>query len=111
MPMMKTMQLAEQHIIKPNDLRWGAIDHACWLSKNLWNYANYLKRQAFIFKDKFIFYGHLARDLKTQVDFCALPRKVSQWVLKQLETAWQSWEKAMCAWKENPEKFTGRPAL
>lgn len=109
--MTETIQLVEQHIIKLSDPRWAAIDHACWLSKNLWNYANYLKRQAFIFEDKSIPYSHLAHDLKTQVDFCALPRKVSQWVLKQLDKSWKSWGMAIRTWKDCPEQFTGRPKL
>ena len=109
--MTEVMQLVEQHIIKPDHPGWEAIDHACWLSKNLWNYVNYLKRQAFIFENKFIPYSHLARDLKEQVDFCSLPRKVSQWVLQQLEKAWKSWGMAIRAWKKTPEKFTGRPKL
>lgn len=46
---MNTMQLVEQHIINKRDPRWSVIDNACLLSKNLYNTANYIVRQEYIF--------------------------------------------------------------
>ncbi len=106
-----TVLLTERHLIRPSDPRWVSIDHACWLSKNLWNYANYLRRQAFIFHHHILSYSKLAHDLIPQSDFCALPRKVSQWVLKQLDDAWSSFFKAKQAYEQHPELFTGEPRL
>lgn len=45
---MTRVKLVEQHIIKASDPRFGAIDAAAFASKNLYNAANYLVRQAFI---------------------------------------------------------------
>jgi putative transposase len=42
------MQLVEQHVIRKADTRYAAIDQAAFASKNLYNAANYLVRQAFI---------------------------------------------------------------
>jgi putative transposase len=42
------MQLVEQHVIKSNSPMWKAIDAAAFASKNLYNVANYIVRQAFI---------------------------------------------------------------
>ncbi|MDJ1181244.1 transposase, partial [Roseofilum sp. BLCC_M91] len=45
------MKLAERHIIKRGHQFWNEIDELSWHSKNLYNGANYLIRQNFI-------YGH-----------------------------------------------------
>ena len=42
------MRLVEQHVIARTDGRYPPIDAAAFASKNLWNAANYLVRQAFI---------------------------------------------------------------
>jgi IS605 OrfB family transposase len=49
--------------------------------------------------------------LKLNPDYCALPRKVSQWVLKQVDHDWQAFFAALVEWEANPEKFAGRPRL
>jgi IS605 OrfB family transposase len=43
--------------------------------------------------------------------FRALPAKVSQWVLKQVCAAWDSYFAALAAWKADPSRFLGRPRL
>ncbi len=105
------MQLVEQHIIPKTDPRFAAIDHAAFLSKNLYNAANYLVRQSFIFEHRYIPYPQLAKLMKRSLDYGALPRKVSQWVLRQLDHDWQSFFAASNAYQENPAAFTGRPKL
>jgi putative transposase len=44
------MKLVEQHVIKRGDPRYPRLDTAAFTSKNLWNAANYLVRQSFIFQ-------------------------------------------------------------
>ncbi|HEX2906026.1 MAG TPA: transposase [Phototrophicaceae bacterium] len=109
--MTETMQLVEQHLIHPADPRWGVIDAACFLSKNLYNAANYLMRQAYIFQHHYLPYAELDKLMKHNPDYCALPRKVSQWVLKQVHHDWQAFFAAQSEWERHPEKFTGRPRL
>lgn len=105
------MQLVEQHVIDQHDPRWKAIDAACFLSKNLYNAANYLVRQDYIFNHKYISYAELDALMKHNPDYCALPRKVSQWVLKQLHHDWVSFFAARNEWEAHSEKFKGRPML
>jgi putative transposase len=105
------MRLVEQHIIDRKDLRFAVIDSAAFLSKNLYNAANYLIRQAFIFEGKWISYNKLDKLMKQNPDYCALPRKVSQWVLKQVAHDWCAFFEANKAYKLSPDKFTGRPKL
>jgi putative transposase len=108
---METMQLVEQHIIDKRDSRWAAIDVACFRSKNLYNAANYLLRQEYIFLQRFIPYAELDKLMKRNPDYCTLPRKVSQWVLQQVEHDWQAFFAALAEWQHHPEKFLGRPRL
>jgi putative transposase len=47
---------------------------------------------------------------KTEV-YQALPAKVAQQVLINLDKNWQSFFAACLEWKENKEKFNGKPSL
>jgi hypothetical protein len=106
-----TMQLAEQHVIRRDDPRWAAIDAACFLSKNLYNAANYIVRQAYFFQQRIIGYGELDKQMQRQADYCALPSKVSQWVLQQVVHDWVSYFAEYAEWQQQPAKFTGEPRL
>ena len=46
------MILAERHIINQNSIHFSECDRICLLSKNLYNYANYMVRQEFINSSK-----------------------------------------------------------
>src|SRR5688500_8137623 len=105
------MQLVEQHIIDKADPRWEELDWSCFLSKNLYNAANYVVRQAYIHEQRTIAYEQLAKLMRDNPDYCALPRKVSQWVLKQVDHDWQAYFAARAGYEQAPKKFTGQPRL
>ncbi len=105
------MRLVEQHRIDRHDPRWRAIDSAAFASKHLYTAALYLTRQAFIHQHRVIAYPELAREMKTSEPYRALPRKVSQWVLKQVALAWTSYFAACAAWEADPSRFLGHPRL
>ena len=118
------MQLAERHIINKNHPMFKEIDATAFLSKNLYNKANYIIRQEFINTSKekeegkrdkanWIRYKELQKQLQTENDFdyYQLPTKVSQQTLKLLDKNWKSFFKSIRDWKNNPSKFTGRPKL
>ena len=105
------MQLVEQHIIDRDDPHFAAIDETAFKSKNLYNYANYLIRQKFIFDGIYLDYQMMDKLMQSHETYRALPTKVSQQVLKLLDKNWRSFFKACKAYKEEPEKFTGRPKL
>jgi putative transposase len=105
------MQLVEQHVIGKSDPRFAAIDAAAFKAKNLYNAANYLVRQAFIFEQRYVGYAELFHLLKHHDAYTALPRKVSNDILRQLDKNWRAFFAALAAWKEDPSKFTGRPKL
>src|SRR6266542_7030688 len=105
------MRLVEQHRINRHDPRFAAIDAAAFASKNLYNATNYLVHQAYILRAERIRYSALARQMQVTAPYRALPAKVSQWVLKQVCAAWDSYSAALSAWKADPSRFLGRPRL
>ncbi len=105
------MRLVERHVITRADPRFAALDAAAFASKNLYNQALYVTRHAFIHEQRVILYPELAREMKTTATYRALPRKVSQWVLRQVALAWQSYFAACAAWKADPSRFLGHPRL
>jgi len=105
------MQLVEQHVINRNDPRYGAIDAAAFASKNLYNAALYEVRQAFIFQGTYLNYNQMDKLMKQHEAYRALPAKVAQKVLEQLDKAWKSYFEACEEYQEHPEKFLGHPRL
>jgi putative transposase len=105
------MRLVEQHRIDRHDPRWQAIDAAAFASKNLYNAALYVTRQAFIHQHRVISYEDLAREMKTTEAYRALPAKVAQWVLRQVTLAWKSYFAACAAWEADRSRFLGHPKL
>jgi putative transposase len=105
------MQLVEQHVMKHTDSRYQAIDEAAFASKNLYNAANYLIRQSFIHEGVYLCYEEMHTRMKSHEAYKALPRKVSQQVLRLLHKNWVSFFKAIEAFKRDPSQFLGRPCL
>lgn len=105
------MQLVEQHHIRKSDPRFAAIDQAAFASKNLYNVANYVVRQSFITSGIYLNAVAVFHRLKTHEAYCALPRKVSNDVLRQLERDWRAFFAARAAWQADPAQFLGRPKL
>ena len=109
--MIEPIQLVEQHHIKSTDPRFILIDKASFAAKNLYNKVNYIIRQEFINNGKWIRFASLYHLIKGEPEYSALPRKVSNLILKQLDKNWKSFFAAIKAWKVTPEKFLGRPKL
>jgi putative transposase len=95
------MKLVEQHVIKRTDPRYRRLDTAAFASKNLWNAANYLVRQSFIFQGVYLNNTAVFHLMKEYEAYQALPRKVSNQVLLQLHKAWVSFFEAMEVWREH----------
>jgi len=106
-----SMQLVEQHVIKPGDPRFAAIDRATFASKNLYNAANYELRQAFTLKGVYLMYLEMHQRMKAHEAYRALPAKVAQQVLRGLVQNWQCFFAARVAWEDDPSTFLGRHGL
>jgi transposase len=73
--------------------------------------ANYIVRQEFIHHGNYLNYNKVQKLLQGQVDYKAIPAKVSQQVLILLDRNWQSFFQANRAYNECPSKFKARPKL
>src|SRR5215472_14326884 len=104
------MQLVERHVIKRTDPRFRAIDAAAFAAKNLYNKALYATRQAFFQDGSLPGYPRLYQQMKGEPEYAALPRKVAQWVLKQVCTAWKSYKEAVVAWGGESRAVQRTPA-
>lgn len=105
------MKLVERHVIKRYHPAYIEIDQLTFKSKNLYNRANYEIRQHFFSTGEILSYPVMDKRMQTEESYQALPRKVSQQVLRGLDRNWQSWLQATIAYKLEPSKFTGRPKL
>ncbi|MEG3901894.1 transposase [Microcoleus sp. SVA1B4] len=105
------MQLTERHIIKSTESRFALIDQLAFKSKNLYNAANYVIRQNFIYGWGYVGYNEMNRLMKFHEAYKALPAKVSQQILMVLDKNWKSFFEAAQAYKADSSKFTGRPKL
>ena len=106
------MQLVEKHIIKHNSEMFAEVDKLCFLSKNLYNAANYIIRQEFINNQKYLNYNHMDKLLNREsIDYKHLPAKVSQQVLKILHNNWISFFHAIKDYNENPQKYEKVPKI
>jgi putative transposase len=116
------MILSEKHIIDNNHIYYNECDKICLLSKNLYNYSNYIVRQKFIETSKlkeqgeiehaiYLNYHEIRKMVINQFDYINLPRKVSNQTLMLLDKNWKSFFKSIKDWKKNTGKYTGRPKL
>lgn len=105
------MILTERHIIRCNSLEYNELDNLCFLSKNLYNTALYRIRQHYFNTGKYLNKFQLINELtkEKQVDYIALPRKVSQQVIYQVDKNMQSFFKLLKL--KNTGKYSNRVSL
>ncbi|MBD2182729.1 RNA-guided endonuclease InsQ/TnpB family protein [Aerosakkonema funiforme] len=105
------MKLVERHIITKNHPLWSEIDHLAFLSKNLFNLANYHYRQHFFQHQQKLNFNQLYHLVSQTPDYKALPTKVSKQIIRRLDTAWTSYFQAVKTWHIHPEKFGSKPRI
>jgi len=80
----------------------------CHLSKNLYNQANYIIKNAE--KGNWIRYNELNKILKEESEnYKSLPAQTAQQTLMLIDKSWKSFFKAIREWKTHPEKFLKKP--
>lgn len=105
------MKLVERHLVKQSKAIYKEIDKLSFLSKNLYNSATYICRQAFFGNSELPSFNQLYHQLKNSIDYKSLPSKVSQLVIKQVARSFQSFFAALAAYKEDSSKFLSKPKL
>lgn len=104
------MQLVERHLIKQGHQYYQECDRLCLLSKNLYNSATYIYRQNF-FRGVTTNAIEVYHQLKTEVDYKAMPAKVAQGTLRLVLRNWTSFYGAKKYFLQNPSKFKGMPKI
>jgi putative transposase len=105
------MQLVERHIINRQHSFWSECDQICFLSKNLYNYANYQIRQHFFQTGEILNFYDVYKLVSQTPDYKALPTKISKQIIRRLDKNWVSYKVAIKEYYKNPQNFKGRPNL
>ena len=98
-------------MIRKDDPRYQTIDQAAFASKNLYNQATYQIRQYFFQTGRLLRYGGLFHHIKQMDCYQALPRKVSNSILLQIDQHWRAILAAQEDFKQHPEKYLSRPGI
>lgn len=105
----------EKHIIKNTDKYYDLLMDFCFKSKNLYNHGLYVLRQEYITNHKVISFYKLdpmLRDDLEYPDYRAMPTAHSaQQTLRKLCSNFKSFLSSINDYKENPNKYTGKPKL
>ena len=82
-----TMLLVEKQIIRPSNPLYKELDHLCFLSKNLYNITLYTIRQHYFKTKKYQSFFTTVENFtkENQVDFRALPAKVSRYTVQLVD--------------------------
>ena len=121
------VQRTETHIIKESDHLYRWILEECLRSKNLFNKALYIYRQAFterhenisdyvsiVNNKKFISSYNLItkmREMKDEDYFAMTKNHSAAQVIIQVDKTMKSWFAALKSYKKDPSKFRGRPRI
>ena len=101
----------EQHVIRKGNIVWKIVDYNCYLSKNLYNYANYEIRKRFIEDGYWMRYNEMAGVFKGSEPYKDLMSQPSQQTLSLLDGMWNAFFKSIKDWKKHPYKYLGRPRI
>lgn len=103
------MNRVERHIVDSSN----HLKDLAFRSKSLYNAATFIMRQNFIHNNKIIGFYVMDKILRRDYenDYRGLPAQTSQQILRLVEKNWKSFFKAVKAYKNHPDKFTGRPKM
>ncbi|MEG3843730.1 transposase [Microcoleus sp. herbarium14] len=105
------MHLVENYIIDNNHYLFKEADSLCFLSKNFFNYANYISPKKTFETGEYLNYNAIQKQCQGTPDHTALPAKVSQQVLLRLHESWQAFFAANKEYKKHPDKFKSAPRI
>lgn len=105
----------ETHKIKSNHDSYQTLVKLSHYANNLYNQANYLVRQNFIFNNKYLNYYDLDKLFRKHKDlqdnWSQLPSHARQQTLKLLDQNWRSYFVANRDYSKNKSKYLGQPKL
>jgi putative transposase len=105
------MHLVEKYIIDKNHSLFKEAESLCFLSNNLFNYANYIIRKKLFKTGEYLNYNAIQKQCQSTPDYTALPAKVSQQVLLRLHESGPGFFAANKEYKQHPDKFKSAPRI
>ena len=105
------MHLVEKYIIDKNHSLFKEAESLCFLSNNLFNYANYIIRKRLFKTGEYLNYNAIQKQCQGTPDYTALPAKVSQQVLWRLHESGQAFFETNKEYKQHPDKFKSAPRI
>lgn len=99
----------EQQVIRHTHPMFKTIDYMCFMSKNLYNFANYILRQEYIENGNYISYRIMNKNLKTESDYKNCMSQPANCTLRLLDKNWKSFFVAIKDWSKHKEKYLGIP--
>jgi putative transposase len=97
----------EQIYIRDNE----TISMMSHFSKNLYNQTNYILRQQFMKEERMSGYNDLVKQFEVPDEneennnYQKLSAQAAEWTIKKVKQAWNSYFKALRAWKKTSRKF------
>lgn len=101
----------EQQFIKKNHSLYEIVDKHCFCSKNVYNQANYLIRQAFIKENKILSAFDVQKLMQDMDCYKECGSQAAQKTIQLVGKMWKSFFKANKDYQKHPEKYLGRPKI
>ena len=105
------MHLVEKYIIDKNHSLFKEAESLCFLSNNLFNYANYIIRKKLFKTGEYLNYNSIQKQCQGTPDYTALRTKVSPQVLLRLHESGQAFFAGNKEYKQHPDKFKSAPRI
>lgn len=101
----------EQQFIRKNHPLYNTVAQYCFYSKNVYNQANYLIRQAFIKENKILGAFEVQKMMQDMECYRECGSQAAQKTIQLAGQNWKSFFKANKDYKKHPEKYLGRPKI
>ena len=101
----------EQQFIKKNHPLYEIVDKHCFYSKNVYNQANYLIRQAFTKENKILNPYDIQSLMQNMDCYKECGSQAAQKTIQLVGKMWKSFFKANKDYHKHPEKYLGRPKI
>lgn len=105
------IQRCEQQFIKKNHPLYKIVDRHCFYSKNVYNQANYLIRQAFIKENKVLSAFDVQKLMQDMDCYKECGSQAAQKIIQLVGKMWKSFFKANKDYQKHPDKYLGRPKI
>lgn len=102
---------AEQQFIRKGHPLYEIVDQHCFYSKNVYNQANYLIRQAFIKENKILTDFDVQKLMQDMDCYKECGSQAAQKTIQLVGKMWKSFFKANKDYQKHPEKYLGKPRI